>query len=104
MLAQLKTVVLIKEAIKLAFFRLVEYLAASAFVGSITGSKRPETKNVLLKLVSLVRICIIMLIIFPRGADIESSLKGMDQYQFSATERTESIWNILICYGTALPI
>jgi hypothetical protein len=26
MLAQLKTVVLIKEAIKLAFFRLVEYL------------------------------------------------------------------------------
>ena len=26
MLAQLKTVVLIKEAIKLAFFRLIEYL------------------------------------------------------------------------------
>ena len=34
MLAQLKTVVLIKEAIKLAFFRLVS--GASAFVGSIT--------------------------------------------------------------------
>ena len=32
MLAQLKTVVLIKEAIKLAFFRLVEYLAISISV------------------------------------------------------------------------
>ena len=43
MLSQLKTVVLIKEAIKLAFFRLVS--GASAFVGSITGSKWPETKK-----------------------------------------------------------
>ena len=31
MLAQLKTVVLIEEAIKLAFFRLVENLALSIF-------------------------------------------------------------------------
>ena len=38
MLAQLKTVVLNKETIKLAFFRLVEYLQ-----GLITGSKWPET-------------------------------------------------------------
>ena len=56
MLAQLKTVVLIKKAIKLAFFRLVEYLelsGASAFVGSITGSKWPDTKNFLLKRISL---------------------------------------------------
>jgi hypothetical protein len=37
MLAQLKTVVLIEEAIKLAFFRMVS--GASAFVGSIAGSK-----------------------------------------------------------------
>ena len=36
MLAQLKTVVLIKEAIKLAIFRLVEYLEHQ-HVGSITG-------------------------------------------------------------------
>jgi hypothetical protein len=41
LLAQLKTV-LIKEAIKLAAFRLV---GASAFVGLITGLKWPETKN-----------------------------------------------------------
>ena len=39
MLAQLKTVVLIK--------------AASAFLGSIAGSKWPETKNFLLKLLVL---------------------------------------------------
>ena len=52
MLAQLKTVVLIKEAIKLAFFRLVEY-REHQHVGSITGWKWPETKNFLLKLVSL---------------------------------------------------
>jgi hypothetical protein len=37
MLAQLKTVLLIKEAIKLAFFRLVEYLEHQHFAGSITG-------------------------------------------------------------------
>ena len=58
MLAQLKTVVLIKEAIKRSFFRPVEYLEhqyleRSAFVGSITGSKWPETKNFVLKLVIL---------------------------------------------------
>ena len=45
MLAQLKTVVLIKEAIKLAFFRLVEYVEHQHFGGSITGSKWPETKT-----------------------------------------------------------
>ena len=33
MLAQLKTVVLIKEAIKLSFFRLVEYLEHQHFYG-----------------------------------------------------------------------
>jgi hypothetical protein len=44
MLAQLKTVVLIKEAMKLAFFRLVEYVEHQ-HVGSITGSKWPETKT-----------------------------------------------------------
>jgi hypothetical protein len=52
LLAQLKTAVLIKEAIELAFFRLV-VSGASAFVGSITGSKWTETKTFLLKLVSL---------------------------------------------------
>jgi hypothetical protein len=41
MLSQLKTV-LIKEKIKLSFFRLV---GASAFVGSITCSKWPETTS-----------------------------------------------------------
>ena len=51
MLAQLKTVVLIKEAIKLTFRLTVS--GASAFVGSITGSKWPETKTFLLKLISL---------------------------------------------------
>ena len=43
MLAQLKTVVLIKEAIKLAFFILVEYLEHLWVL--ITGSKWPETNN-----------------------------------------------------------
>jgi hypothetical protein len=43
MLAQLKTVFLIKEAIKLTFFRVS---GASAFVGSITGSKWLETTTV----------------------------------------------------------
>jgi hypothetical protein len=38
MLAQLKTVVLIKEAIKLAFFKLVEYLGHQ-HLGLITCSK-----------------------------------------------------------------
>ena len=52
MLAQLTTVVLIKEAIKLAFFRVVEYLEHQ-HVGSVTGSKWPETKTFLLKLVHL---------------------------------------------------
>jgi hypothetical protein len=51
MLVQLKTAVLIKEAIKLAFFRRVEYL--EHLVGLITGSKWPETKDFLLKLISL---------------------------------------------------
>jgi hypothetical protein len=51
MLAQLKNVVQIKEAITLAFFRVIS--RASAFVGLITGSKWPETNNFLLKLVSL---------------------------------------------------
>ena len=48
MLGQLKTVDLIKEAIKLAFFRLVEYLEHQHWVGLITGSKWPETNNFLL--------------------------------------------------------
>jgi hypothetical protein len=52
MLAQMKTVVLIKEAMKMAFFRLVEYLEHQ-HVGLMTGSKCPETKNFLLKLVRL---------------------------------------------------
>ena len=43
MFAQLKTVVLIKEAIKLAFFRLVEYLEPQHLCVSITGSKWAET-------------------------------------------------------------
>jgi hypothetical protein len=42
MLAQLKTVVLIKEAIKLAFSSTSGASGASAFVGSMTGSKWPE--------------------------------------------------------------
>ena len=53
MLAQLKTVVLIKEAKKLSFFRLVEYLKHQHFVGSITGSKWLETNNFDLKLISI---------------------------------------------------
>jgi hypothetical protein len=51
MLAQLKPVVLIKEAIKLAYFRLVEYLEHQHLW--ITGSEWLETKHLLLKLVSL---------------------------------------------------
>jgi hypothetical protein len=42
-----------KEAIKLAFLRLVEYLEHQHFLGSIPGSKWPETKTLLLKLVIL---------------------------------------------------
>jgi hypothetical protein len=56
MLAKLKIAVLIKEAIKLASFRIVStktVSGASAFVSLITGSKCPETKYFLLKLVSL---------------------------------------------------
>jgi DNA-binding NarL/FixJ family response regulator len=48
MLAQLKTVVLIKEAIKLAFYRLVEYLKHQHL--SVSGSKWPETKYFPMKL------------------------------------------------------
>jgi hypothetical protein len=50
MLAQLKTVVLIKEAIKLAFFRLVEYLEHQYLwvrLQAQNGSKWPEAKNFL---------------------------------------------------------
>jgi hypothetical protein len=52
MLALLKKLVLIKEAIKLAFFRLVEYLKHQPFVGSITGS-RVRNRGLSLKLISL---------------------------------------------------
>jgi hypothetical protein len=52
MLAQLKTVVLIK-AIKLAFLRRVEYLERQHLCVRFSGSKWPEAKNFLLKLVSL---------------------------------------------------
>ena len=52
MLAQLKTVVLTNEAIKLAFFRLVEYLEQYHLWVQLV-SKWPETKTFLLKLVSL---------------------------------------------------
>ena len=54
MLAQLKTVVLIKEAIKLAFFRLVEYLEHQHLWVRLQAQKCPETNNFLLKLVSLL--------------------------------------------------
>ena len=53
MLAQLKTVVLIREAIKLAFLWASWVYGASAFVGSIILSKWPEKENFLLKLDSL---------------------------------------------------
>ena len=53
MLAQLKTVLLIKEAIKLAFIKLVEYLEHQHMWVRIAGSKWLETKNFLLKLISL---------------------------------------------------
>ena len=53
MLAQLKTVVLIREAIQLAFLRGSSVSGASAFVGSIILSKWPEKGNFLLKLDSL---------------------------------------------------
>ena len=51
MLAQLKTVGLIKEAIKRAFFRLVEYLEHQHVWVRLQAQK--ETNNFLLKLVSL---------------------------------------------------
>ena len=53
MLAQLKTVVLIREAIKLAFPWASWVSGASAFVGSIILTKWPEKDNFLLKLNSL---------------------------------------------------
>ena len=53
MLAQLKTVVLIREAIELAFLWASWVSGASAFVGSIILSKWPEKQNFLLKLDSL---------------------------------------------------
>ena len=53
MLAQLKTVVLIREAIKLVFLWASGVSGASAFVGSIILSKWPEKENFLLKLDSL---------------------------------------------------
>ena len=53
MLAQLKTVVLIREAIKLALLWASWVSGASAFVGSIILSKWPEKDNFLLKLDSL---------------------------------------------------
>ena len=49
MLAQRKTVVLIREAIKLAFLWASWVSGASAFVGSIILSKWPEKENFLLK-------------------------------------------------------
>ena len=53
MLAQLKTVALIRETIKLAFLWASWVSGASAFVGSIILSKWPEKDNFLLKLDSL---------------------------------------------------
>ena len=50
MLAQLKTVVLIREAIKLAFIWASWVSGASACVGSIILWKWPEKENFLLKL------------------------------------------------------
>ena len=44
MLAQLKTPVLIKESIKLAFFRLVEYLEHQHLWVRLQAQKWPETK------------------------------------------------------------
>ena len=54
MLAQLKNVVLIKEAIQLAFFRLVEYLEHQHLWVCLQAQNGQKQKNVLLKLVSLV--------------------------------------------------
>ena len=53
MLAQLKTVVLIKEAIKLAFFRLVEYLELQQLWVWLQAQNVQKTNNFLIKLVSL---------------------------------------------------
>lgn len=44
-LAQLKIIVLIKEAIKLAFLRLVQYLEHQEMLGMSTGSKWPEKNS-----------------------------------------------------------
>ena len=53
MLVQLHTVVLIKEAIKLAFFRLVEYLEHQHLGVQLQAQNGQKKKNFLLKLVSL---------------------------------------------------
>ena len=52
MLAQLKTVVLIKEAIKLSFFRLVEYLEHQLLWVRLQA-QNSQNKELFLKLVSL---------------------------------------------------
>jgi hypothetical protein len=52
MLEQLKTVVPIKEAIQLAFFRLVEYLEHQ-HLGVRLQAQNGQKQNFLLKLVSL---------------------------------------------------
>jgi hypothetical protein len=53
MLAQLKTVVLVKEAIKPFAFRLVEYLEHHHLWVRLQAQKRAKTKTFVLKLVSL---------------------------------------------------
>ena len=53
MLAQLKTVVLIKEAIKLTFFSLVEYLKHQHLRVRLQAQNGQKQKNFLLKLVGL---------------------------------------------------
>ena len=53
MLAQLKTVVLFEEAIKLAFFRLVEYLEHQHLWVRLQAQNGQKQKHFLLKLVSL---------------------------------------------------
>jgi Mor family transcriptional regulator len=51
MLAQLKMIVLIKEAIKLAFFRLVEYLEHQHLWVRLQAQNGQKQKNLLVKLV-----------------------------------------------------
>ena len=50
MLAQLKTVVLIKEAIELAFLRLVEYLPYKHLWVRLQFQNRPEKRTFLTNL------------------------------------------------------